>query len=85
MANRTAEQMFGKIARQIEADDRMLREEAARREREFEEQEARLDNPISRREVIEAIDFVVSEYSGNGVQTHDMIADAFRKLAKALS
>jgi hypothetical protein len=52
---------------------------------QIERDQARLDETLTRREVIDAIDFVASEYSGNGVQAHDMIADAFRKLAKALS
>lgn len=45
----------------------------------------RLDEPLTRRDVLAAIDAVVIEYSGSGFEDQDRIADAFRNLAKGLS
>lgn len=62
-------------------EQRELDEHLVRIEREQE----RLDETLTRREVIDAIDQVASDYGGNGNHDLDLIADAFRKLSKALS
>lgn len=61
---------------EIELDDRIAR---------AQEIEARLDETLTRREVIDAIDTVAGEYGCGGTHESELIADAFRKLAKALS
>lgn len=48
-------------------------------------EQERLDENLTRREVIEAIEIVVMDYAGTGTHESDLIADAFRGLAKALS
>jgi hypothetical protein len=59
-------------------------QEAEIRQRYIDAREERLDAPLTRRDVLAAIDEVVSEYSGSGMTDQDLIADAFRKLARAL-
>jgi hypothetical protein len=48
-------------------------------------EQARLDETLTRREVVQAINRVASDYGGNGTHESDLIADAFRALARALS
>jgi hypothetical protein len=52
---------------------------------QIERDQARLDETLTRREVIDAIDQVASDYGGNGTHESDLICDAFRKLSRALS
>jgi hypothetical protein len=47
--------------------------------------QARLDETLTRREVIESIEWVMHEYSCNGDHDSDLIYGAFKKLAEALS
>lgn len=82
----TADQMFRKTLRHIEADERdAIREAAADAIRRIEEQEARLHAPLSRREVLEALQIVAGQFGGNGNHDSDLIANAFRELERALS
>jgi hypothetical protein len=79
---KTVKQMFGKVARDIAAAERAAKEDAADRERRVAEAEARLDEPLTRREVLEALENVAIEHDCSG--DHNF-ADAFRKLAQVLS
>jgi hypothetical protein len=78
---KTAKQMFAPIVRaqQAELDD------AADRQRRANEAEERLDEPLTRREVVEAIESVANEYAGSGFPEQEIICDAFAKLAAILS
>lgn len=78
---KTAKQMFGAALEW----ERAMREDAADRERRAADEQARLDETLTRREVIEALESVANEYGCNGNHDSDLIADAFRKLAGALS
>lgn len=62
--NRTTQQMFGKVARDIAATERAHREDQRERERAAIEAEARLDAPLTRREVLEALDAVMEQCGG---------------------
>jgi hypothetical protein len=74
--------MFGAAARDIAATERAMKEDAADCQRRADEAEARLDAPLTRREVLDAIETVASVYSGqHGHDTRDLL----RRLAKALS
>ncbi len=77
---KTAKQMFGAVTRQLAATERAVREDAADR---IEEQD-RLDETLTRREVIEALESVARSYT-NGAPEAQRIADAFKELAEALS
>lgn len=77
--------MFRQLERQLARNAEIAKEDAAERARHAEEQEARLDAPLTRREVLEAIESVAHEYGCNGNHDSDLICDAFRKLAEALS
>lgn len=59
-----------------ELDERIERANAA---------EARLDETLTRREVLEAIEYVAHGYGCNGDHDSDLICNAFCKLAEALS
>ena len=59
------------------------------REREYygrlaEEAEARANEPVTRRELVEAIDNVGSHYALSGTHDHDLISNAFERLAQVL-
>lgn len=82
---KTGKQMFGKLARDAAAMERALKEDAADRYVRAMEEEAHQDAPISRRDVLDALETAASEYGCAGNHDSDLIADAFRKLAKALS
>lgn len=81
---KTTQQMFGKVARDLARQEQAMRDDAADRERRAQEAEERLDEPLTRREVLDAIETVASEYACNGDHDSMLIADAFRKLAEAL-
>jgi hypothetical protein len=81
---KTSQQMFGKVARDIARQEQSARDDAADRERRVQEAEERLDEPLTRREVLEAIESVANDYGCNGDHDSMLIADAFRKLAEAL-
>ena len=85
MTRRTTDQMFGKVVRDMAAQERAEREDARDRARQLAEEEARLDEPLTRREVIDAVETVAFGYECSGSPQSDMIAAAFRKLAEALS
>lgn len=79
---KTTKQMFGAAVRDIAAMERAMQEDARDRNRRQEEADARLDAPLSRREVLEAIETVASAYSGqHGHDTRDLL----RRLAEALT
>lgn len=82
---KTTNQMFGKLARQLAAEQQGLRDEIAERQRRVDQEQARLDETLTRREVLEALENVVNEFGGAGFPENDAIATAFRKLAEALS
>jgi cell division protein YceG involved in septum cleavage len=84
-AVKTTQQMFGKLERDLAATARMEREEAADRQRRIDQGQARLDESVTRREILEALESVASEYGCRGFPENEAIADAFRKLAEALS
>ncbi len=81
---KTANQMFGKVTRDLTRQEQARRDDAADRERRVQEVEDRLDEPLKRREVLEAIESVASEYTCNGDHDSMLVADVFRKLAEAL-
>lgn len=82
MTRKTAQQMFGKVARDIAAAERAERDDQLDRERRAAEAEARLDEPLTRREVLEAIESVKSRYCPrNGTMLIRLLDD----LAEALS
>lgn len=81
---KTANQMFGKVTRDLARQEQARRDDAADRERRAQEVEDRLDEPLKRRDVLEAIESVASEYTCNGDHDSTLVADAFRKLAEAL-
>lgn len=72
--------MFGPIVRSQQRLLQIEREENADRARRVAEEEARLDEPLTRREVVEAIESVVNEYA-----EHELLSEAFARLAVALS
>lgn len=49
------------------------------------ERELRLDETLTRREVVEAIEALANEYGCDGNHDSDLISIVFLKLAKALS
>lgn len=51
---------------------------------EWEEREARLDGPVSRRELLDAIEEVRRQFSNGMEDTRDIVADALEKLAEKL-
>lgn len=82
---RTTDQMFAPVVRDLAAQERAQREDQRERERRAAEAEARLDAPLTRRELLEAIETTASDYGCAGTPESDAIADAFRKLGEALS
>lgn len=82
MTRKTAQQMFGKVARDIAAAERAERDDQADRERRAAEAEARLDEPLTRREVLDAIESVKSRYSP---YHHSTLIQLLDSLAEALS
>ncbi len=79
---KTAKQMFGAVTRQLAATERAMREDAADSERRIVEEQDRLDETLTRREVIEALESVASVYSSmDGHDTRDLL----RRLVEALS
>lgn len=74
--------MFGGIAREMARAARAEAEDQATRERHAQEAEAHLDAPITRREVLDAIEEVAREYDAMG---RNGTRDLLRKLAEALS
>lgn len=81
---KSAQQMFGKIARDAASAEKARLDDIAERQRRADEAEARLDETLTRREVIEAIESVANDYGCNGTQESDTICEAFRRLAVAL-
>lgn len=81
---KTIQDMFGKITRDLARQEQAKRDDAADRERRAQEAEDRLDEPLTRRDMLEAIESVASEYACNGDHDSMLVADAFRKLAEAL-
>lgn len=82
MTRRTTDQMFSKAVRDKAAQERAEREEARERARQLAEVEARLDEPLTRREVLAAIESVKSRYSP---YHHSTIIELLDRLAEALS
>lgn len=74
MTHRTTNQMFGAIERDLQRTAQAQRED----QRDHERAEARLDEPLTRREVLEAIESVANEYG-------DLIHGMLTQLGKALS
>lgn len=84
MYRRTTDQMFGKVLRDREAAERAQREDQADRVRRAAEAEARLDESLTRREILDAVEVIVSDYDASGTDAGTLLADAFRRLAEAL-
>lgn len=82
---KTTQQMFGKVVRDLNAAEQARQDDLAEQRRRAEEAEARLDEPLTRREVLAAIEQVAADYGCNGTPESAAIADAFRALGKALS
>ena len=82
---KTTHQMFGMLQRQLNENARLAQEIVTERERRAAEEEARLDEPLSRREVLDAIESVAHGYGCNSDHDSDLICNAFRKLAEAIS
>lgn len=82
---KTAEQMFGPIVRTQRAQLQAERDDAADRQRRADEAEARLNEPLTRREVVDAIREARDHFGGSGEPVQDAIYDAFARLADALS
>jgi hypothetical protein len=76
--------MFGKVARDIAAAERARREDEADTRRREREREERLDEPLRRRDVLDAIETIAHEYDMSGTDAASLIAAAFRRLAEAL-
>ena len=76
---------FNKIVRDLQATERAIERDVQDQARRAAEAEARLDEPLTRRDVLDALDEVANEYGCNGDHDSDLIADAFRKLKDALS
>lgn len=66
---------FEKSIRRTVAEDR---------ERRAREAEERLDAPLTRRDLLDAIESVRREYGISGTEEAELIEGAFRKLAEAL-
>lgn len=81
MTRRTTDQMFGKVVRDMAAQERAEREEARDRVRQLAEEDARLDEPLTRREVLDAIETVKSRYSPHH---NSMTIELLDRLAEAL-
>jgi hypothetical protein len=81
MTRKTTDQMFDKVARDIAAQERAVAQDAADRERYAAEAEARLDEPLTRRELLDAIESVKSRYSPHH---HSMLIEMLERLAEAL-
>ena len=79
MTHRTINQMFGKTIRDLEAAERARREDQADRERRAAEAEARLDEPLTRREVLDALESVTS-----ALDDTDVTSQMLRALMEAL-
>lgn len=77
---KTVHQMFGKAVRDLTAMERAQREDELERQRRADEAEARLDEPVTRRELLEALEAASSKYAGSGFDEQDRIADAFAAL-----
>jgi len=77
--------MFRKLQRQLDADSRMMKEAEESARRKAESEQARLDEPLTRREVIGAIETVAWGYACNGDHDSDLVANAFRALKDVLS
>jgi predicted phage gp36 major capsid-like protein len=78
MTHRTTKQMFGAIEQTAQAQ----REDQRDRERAAREAAARLDAPVSRYELLKAIESVANEYDEMG---HRGTGIMLRKLVEALS
>lgn len=82
---RTTNQMFGKLQRDLVAAAHAEQQRLNDRARIAVEAEARLDQPMTRRELMTAIESVAHEYGMQGDHDSDLICNAFRKLGEALS
>jgi hypothetical protein len=82
---KTTKQMFGKLAYEMRRDAERELEELRARQFAADAAGARLDAPISRREVLEAIREVRNHFGGNGLPEQEALCDAFDRLADALS
>lgn len=66
---------------EIDAEER----ERRLRAEQWQHDEAILDRPLTRRELIEALDETILDIGGSGMETQDLICDAFRKLRENLT
>lgn len=82
---KTAKQMFGRLAAEMRESAERDYAELAARQHAAAEAEARLDAPLTRREVIEAIRDTRDYYAGSGFPEQEIICDALDRLADALS
>jgi hypothetical protein len=82
MTRRTAGQMFGKVARDLAAAERARREDEADAQRQEREAEERLNEPLRRRDVLDAIEQVkyhYSEYHHSGtIELLDRLTEALK-------
>lgn len=77
--------MFQHIINAQLTDLRATVADEADRERRVNEAEARLDEPLTRREVLNALETSRNHFGGSGALVQEAICDAFDRLKDALS
>lgn len=77
--------MFDHIVQAQLTDLRATAADQAGRERRANEAEARLDEPLTRREVLDALNTAQDHFGGSGEPVQEAIYDAFGRLRDALS
>ncbi len=82
---KTVKQMFGQIANEMRAAAERDYLELASRQHAADEAEARLDAPLTRRDVLDAIRDVRDRFGGSGEPIQEVVYDAFDRLLDALS
>lgn len=81
----TKSRMFHHIVQAQLTELRATAQDAADRERRLNEEEARMDEPLTRREVLSALETVRDHFGGSGEPVQEAIYDAIDRLRDALS